>query len=503
MLSDYSPRGAAAHPQASEVEVPRRELTRPFTGPSPERALPGRTLAGRRLLLGGFGGLLLLMLLAAIYALVVLRQVRSSDTHVRDLYLRRANALDLVRTGIYQSALVMRAYLLARDEHEAAFQLAIWNQAREGTDQALKDCMAVLDTADTAAVRALQAEVQDYWRLLEYVTTVPEKDRRVRGAEYLTSEVVRRRGQTLDLLDRIDQMNAREMAYGDAQLNKTYNQLRWRLALMLGATIAAGMLLAVFTAQRILRLENELTERYGEGVRARQELQELSARLVSAQEQERRAISRELHDEVGQSLSALLMEAGNAAARVPPESVEVRRHVDSIKKLAEASVNVIRNMTLLLRPSMLDDFGLIPALEWQAREVSKRTGLRVHVSARESAGDLPDEHKTCIYRVVQEALHNCARHSHARSVRVVVDQLPAKIVLTVDDDGRGFDSLRVRGLGLVGMEERVHHLGGTFRIRSELGAGTKLTVELPLAGARDAAAPPRIVERATAAHTKS
>jgi signal transduction histidine kinase len=161
--------------------------------------------------------------------------------------------------------------------------------------------------------------------------------------------------------------------------------------------------------------------------------------------------------------------------------MEVRRHVESIKKLAEASVNVIRNMTLLLRPSMLDDFGLIPALEWQAREVSKRTGLRVHVTARESAAELPDEHKTCIYRVVQEALHNCARHSHARSVKVVVDQEPRKIVLTVDDDGRGFDSGRVRGLGLVGMEERVHHLGGTFRIRSVPGAGTKLAVELPLA----------------------
>src|SRR6202007_1073524 len=150
-----------------------------------------------------------------------------------------------------------------------------------------------------------------------------------------------------------------------------------------------------------LQMEAELQQRYDEGSRAHQELQDLSARLLAAQEEERRAISRELHDEVGQSLSALLMEAGNAAARVPQDSaqnsVDVRRHVESIKKLAEASVNVIRNMTLLLRPSMLDDFGLVPALEWQAREVSKRTGLRVQVSAEESAGELPDELKTCIY----------------------------------------------------------------------------------------------------------
>lgn len=216
-------------------------------------------------------------------------------------------------------------------------------------------------------------------------------------------------------------------------------------------------------------------------MQTQQELAELSARLVSAQEEERRNISRELHDEVGQSLSALLMEAGNAAANVPPNAMQVRQHVDSIKKLAEASVNIIRNMTLLLRPSMLDDFGLVPALEWQAREVSKRTGIRVQVAAADSAGELPDALRTCIYRVVQEALHNCARHAQARTVRVVVRQEDSRIVLTVEDDGRGFDARRVRGLGLVGMEERVRHLGGAFHISSNPGSGTKLNVELPLA----------------------
>jgi signal transduction histidine kinase len=136
---------------------------------------------------------------------------------------------------------------------------------------------------------------------------------------------------------------------------------------------------------------------------------------------------------------------------------------------------------LLLRPSMLDDFGLVPALEWQAREVSKRTGLRVHVSAEEGAAELSDEFKTCIYRVVQEALHNCARHSRARNVKVVVKQEPSRIILSVEDDGHGFDAHRVRGLGLVGMEERVNHLGGAFEIESHPGAGTRVAVELPLA----------------------
>src|SRR5579871_6227203 len=436
---------------------------------------------GRRLLLAGFGGLLALMLAAGIDALLVLRKVRASDAQVRDMYFARTRALEKVRTGIYQSAIVMRDYLLSADPELAKAQVEKWVAIRQSTDQALEECAAVTDRMEAAPMRSLQAQVAVYWKLLDFIAETSTKNPRARASAYFSGELVRRRTAMLDLVDRIDQLSARELKESDAELNTTFDSLRLRLVWMLGITLGAGLLLAGFTVARTLRLERELEVRYEEGQRARSELQELSARLVSAQEEERRAISRELHDEVGQSLSALLMEAGNAAATVPSESPEIRKHVDSIKKLAEASVNVIRNMTLLLRPSMLDDFGLVPALEWQAREVSKRTGLRVHVAADDGAGELPDALRTCIYRVVQEALHNCARHAQARTVKVVVEQEPSKIVLTVEDDGRGFETARVRGLGLVGMEERVTHLGGVFAVRSQPGSGTRVAVELPLA----------------------
>lgn len=439
---------------------------------------------GRRLLLAGFGGLLALMVVAGADALLVLRQVRESDAQVRDVYVRRSRALDQVRAGIYQSAIVMRDFLLASDPAVAAEQVANWTSIRERTNRALEEGSTALDKAEKDPYDRLEAAVGVYWKLLDFITQMREQDTRHRSAEYLSNELVRRRTAMIELVDGIDQISTRQLHSEDQALDAAFRRLRLRLMLMLGATLGVGLMLAAFTIRRTLHLEKELQKRYEEGERARGELQDLSARLVSAQEEERRAISRELHDEVGQSLSALLMEAGNAgnaAALVPGGSVDVRRHVESIKKLAEASVNVIRNMTLLLRPSMLDDFGLVPALEWQAREVSKRTGLRVHVTAEEAAGELPDQVRTCIYRVVQEALHNCARHSQARSVKVLVRQEAGKILLSVEDDGHGFDSGRVRGLGLVGMEERVTHLGGAFEVRSRPGAGTKVEVELPIA----------------------
>ena len=143
---------------------------------------------------------------------------------------------------------------------------------------------------------------------------------------------------------------------------------------------------------------------------------------------------------------------------------------------------VVRNITLLLRPSMLDDLGLVPALQWQAREVSKRTGMQVNVAVEGVSDELPEQYKTSVYRVVQEALNNCARHAQAKAVRITVRQRNDRLMLSIQDDGRGFRPDVERGLGLLGMQERVTHLGGTFDIESEPGRGTLLAITFPFVG---------------------
>ncbi len=158
----------------------------------------------------------------------------------------------------------------------------------------------------------------------------------------------------------------------------------------------------------------------------------------------------------------------------------MRSRLETIAALAETAVERLRAVALKLRPSMLDDLGLVPALEWQARETGQQTGLEVELEAEESAGDLPEVHRTCIYRVVQEALRNCVRHAGARRIRVVLERKPKSVSLRVEDDGRGFSPARTRGMGLLGMEERVAQLGGRFRVDSEPGRGTAVLAELPL-----------------------
>jgi signal transduction histidine kinase len=168
------------------------------------------------------------------------------------------------------------------------------------------------------------------------------------------------------------------------------------------------------------------------------EIQQLSARLVEAHEGERRSISRELHDGVGPSLTGVLVEMANLSTSIRAgDTGAAAAKADEVKRLVESSICVVRNMALLLRPAMLDDLGLVPALEWQAREVSKRSGVWVKVSAEHISEQLPEQHKTCVYRVVQEALHNCVQHAGASNVTVTVTtrQEPERLVLTVQDDG--------------------------------------------------------------------
>ena len=158
-----------------------------------------------------------------------------------------------------------------------------------------------------------------------------------------------------------------------------FERLQLGLVAMIAITLLGGAALAGMTIFHILRLEGEAQRRLEESVQAQASLQELSAKLVRAQEEERRKVSRELHDEVGQAFSAVLMESENLLDLEPAS--EVRPRLESIRGLAEKGMNEIRNMALLLRPSMLDDFGLVPALDWQARETAKRTGMRVEVAS--------------------------------------------------------------------------------------------------------------------------
>jgi signal transduction histidine kinase len=251
-------------------------------------------------------------------------------------------------------------------------------------------------------------------------------------------------------------------------------------------TVAIGLILTAGTLWRLLNLENEAELRFQQVLNAREELKQLSAELVSAQESERRRISRELHDEVGQVLSAMMLGLGNLRSSLKESNMkEALVQLSGVEEMTSKNVNVVRNISLLLRPTMLDDLGLVPALKWLAREVSRTGVLQADVFAEDHAEDLPEEHRTCVYRVVQEAVRNASRHSGAHQVRIYVQRADDRLRVSVQDDGKGFDPTLEKGLGILGMEERVVHLGGTFQVDSERGRGAIVSFELPVPNSLD------------------
>jgi two-component system sensor histidine kinase UhpB len=217
-----------------------------------------------------------------------------------------------------------------------------------------------------------------------------------------------------------------------------------------------------------------------------QQIQVMSKQVLHAQEEERRRIARELHDETSQALNALLLSIemveecvqGGGGGTDEPAS-----RLQASKQLTVQTLDAIHNLAFDLRPTMLDDLGLLPSVRWYAKRQSETYGLQIAVEADELDQRLPDETEVALFRIVQEGLANVAKHAGATLARVELKRSPDGIELTVQDNGRGFDAEQVPGdrLGLFGIQERVSLLGGTLDVDSGRGRGTRLLVRVPAA----------------------
>jgi signal transduction histidine kinase len=286
------------------------------------------------------------------------------------------------------------------------------------------------------------------------------------------------------ITEQIAKLNSGNIATQDENRRKSQEDLHQDLRRMIGFTFLLGALVVAGSILRVWYLEKRAELQHRKTEEAEHAMRDLSHRLVHAQEEERRSLSRELHDQVGQILTALRIELGNLEQLRSRNGGEFEDHVREAKQLAEKTLGTVRDMAMGLRPSMLDDLGLGPALEWQARDFSRRTGVPVSVDLDGDIGQVPETHRTCVYRVVQEALTNCARHAQAANIRITLHGSEGLLSLTVQDDGIGFRpgaGTARSGIGLLGIEERVRELGGTMCVQSEPMNGMSLSVEIPVA----------------------
>ncbi len=236
---------------------------------------------------------------------------------------------------------------------------------------------------------------------------------------------------------------------------------------------------------RFLSVIRDLSER----IKAEQELnasyaaiRKLTGYLQDIREEERTHIAREIHDELGQQLTVLKMDVSWVLKKMNKEDKDIERKIRGLLEMLDSTVRSVRRISSQLRPSVLDDLGLVAAMEWHLKEFEQRSGIFTVLKAPESAKQMPDTVKTGLFRIFQESLTNVARHAEAKKVEVNLQYSGKQLILSIADDGKGFDRRMAdtkRTLGILGMKERTVMMGGSYEIESIPGRGTTVLVTIP------------------------
>ncbi len=280
----------------------------------------------------GFGSLLALMAVAGIDALNVLHRFRSDDDRIRRQFLFQNHVLNDIRSEVYVSGTYVRDYLLEPESERAEIYRQNLESVRRQMDSALESYGSQLQPVEARHYTALRLELSQYWQTLEPVLTWTTAERRKSGYTFLRDEVFPRRQNMLAIADRIADINEQQLNAGKAEEVDLLLNFQTRLLITLIVTVVLGTGMALFSSRRVLNSEVRAEVRFKEVAEARRQLKNLSASLVQAQESERRALSRELHDEVGQSLSAVLIELRNLSGGLTIRSEsQSRAQVELIK----------------------------------------------------------------------------------------------------------------------------------------------------------------------------
>jgi signal transduction histidine kinase len=425
--------------------------------------------------------LLGLMLVPALTALrrseQIYREIRSNQ----EQFQNSQRAFEALSQNVFTISITIREFLLDNSPDAGRTYLARLSSNWEQVQSNISRLRQILPSGETGVLLRLERELDAYRSSIVSIFGWTPQQRAERGAYFLREEQRPRRQSILAVAAELADLDS--SLYEQQQRRTAESESRFRedllhsvfFALLAGVVVSAAGILRIRWLERRAHQQHQQAEQTGE------EMRSLSVRLRHAQEEERRTISRELHDEVGQKLTAMRMELGALERLRTAGHSEFSVALTQVKELAEHSLRMIRDIATGLRPSVLDDLGLGAALQKQGREFSKRTGTPVSVTIEGGFAGLTDRQRTYVYRIVQEALTNCAKHARAHQISVCLLGRGEQVELTVIDDGTGFDRVKAAhsGLGLIGIEERVRELGGVIAVQSSPNRGTTIHVTIP------------------------
>jgi signal transduction histidine kinase len=440
-------------------------------------------LSLRVLFLLGFAGIFLLWLVSAYVLVQRMVEADNRGAALRSRFLHNEQLLSTVRAQTLLSSVYLRDAVLDSSRTSLSeYQVRLY-QIRQDVERALVEYVPRVDSeAERAQWSELQKELALYWDSMMPVVRLERTTSAAEVRSVLRSEIIPKRETIIRISDGIHAVNQHAFNEEQSELAALRQGLRHRVWQTSMVMVVLGLGIAFLATNYAGRLESTIREQHTQELHQKRELERLSSELMQAQEDERRRIARELHDEIGQALTALKLELAIAGHHAPPGTAS---DLTEARVITDRALQSVRDMSQLLHPSMLDDLGLPDTATWYLRGFSRRTGITSELVVERLERRLDPEVESCTYRIIQEALTNVARHAEASRCRVELTRVDALLRVRIEDDGKGFDETAepapaVRGLGLVGVRERVARLGGTLRVESRRGVGTSLMVELPV-----------------------
>lgn len=412
--------------------------------------------------------------------------VEKDAADVAARYLRAQELLSTVRSQVLLSSVRVRDALLNPDREALTDYRNQIDASHRIVTMALTDYEPVVGSIlEGEQMKRLQREADEFHVTSLGVLADAAGRNPAQVRDVLNRVIAPRREAAVAISDEIQALNRRAFVQQQSEMSEIHRVAEAENRERLGGALVVGLGVLLLTSLYAGRLESRLREQMHRDAQMSQELQLASAKLIAAQEEERRTIARELHDEVGQVLSALKVEIDVAQRSIAAGGSAAE--LAEAQNIADAALKTVRNLTQLLHPAALDDLGLTAAIDSSLRGLARRHDIRTALHQHDLPDRLPREVELAAYRIVQEAITNVGKHANATRCDVHLTQLVDRLLIEVEDDGIGFVEdidrpIIARGLGLISVRERASRLGGTFNILSEPGRGTRLIVSLPEGG---------------------
>jgi signal transduction histidine kinase len=461
----------------NERPTPPASSTSPERTPGREPGYHTRPISSIRVVL--MLGFTVVFALWLAWGLQLVRNLEDIQLNVETLqrnYTRGEEALSQVRTNVLLGSIYLRDALIDSTSERREYYRNELTRLRDEIETLLATYLQDVPPSQPDRWARLQEELRDYWSSRDVAFTANTRTP-IEAYLLLRQRVVPRRDGVLQIVDQLWALQNAARQQQQRETTALYADVRARLILIGGVTLVGALAAAAVAMRRVSRLQHQVEQQRLEERRIRRDLERLSAGLVDVQERERRQISRELHDAIGQALTAVKLDIGIALRGDITDRSRAALH--EANDITETTLQSVRDLSQLLHPSTLDDFGLPDTLRTYLKRFAERTGIRTQLMAA-LPDRLPPQIETSLYRIIQEAMNNVARHSGATACMITINTVTRTLQLVIDDNGTGLKGSHGHGLGLIAMRERAVAQGGSLTLESPVTGGTRVIVTMAL-----------------------